>query len=311
MTPIEPLLYFGSAEIAVPTLEALAAHHRVCAVCTQPDRPSGRKQRLTPSPVKRKAMELGLPIIDPAKIGEARDRLRALAPALAIVFAYGQYLPPSIFNLPTLGSINLHPSLLPRYRGASPIQSALADGLVRSGLSILRVSERMDAGDLLLQEPLDIHPEDTCASLSERFAARAATLILEALELLQQNRATWSPQEEALATECRKLSKSDGEVDWFRPARCIANAVRAYYPWPGVFFQLPGTGPVKILRSRVVAGDAPPGLLLPPTEEGPVVATGQEALCLLEVQPPGKTPMSGHDFLNGHPLPPGCRLPSP
>lgn len=306
---IEPLIYFGTAAIAVPALQAIARHYRVAAVCTQPDRPSGRKRVMTASPVKLCAQELGLPVIDPEKIGDAKAELLALRPSLAVVFAYGQYLPKSIFALPTQGSINLHPSRLPCYRGASPIQSALADGLDRSALSVLRVSERMDAGDLLLQRDFVIHPDDSCRSLGERVAALSADVILDALRLIREDSAHWTPQDDALATECRKLEKGDGAVDWNRRAVELANAVRAYDPWPGVFFSLPGVGNVKILRARAEKVGGTPGTVITALPDGPLVTAGEGSLCLLEVQPPGKKPMNGSDFLHGYRFMPGLRLP--
>jgi len=309
---IERIVYFGTAEIAVPALEALRAEPgcEVVAVCTQPDRPSGRKRRLTPSPVKVKAEELNLPVLDPEQISEARAELERLDPDLAVVFAYGQYMPESVFDLPTYGSVNFHPSLLPAYRGASPIQSAIADGCTESGLTVLRVSKRMDAGDLLMQRVVSIGGEDTAETMRRRFADLAAELVPDMLRGLREGTLRAEPQDEEEATECGRLQKSDGEVDWTAPARETSNKVRAYQPWPGVFFPLGDAGNVKILRVRVEAATGTPGEVLEAEGEGPLVACGRNAVRLLEVQPPGKKSMSGRDFLNGHRLRPGDRFSS-
>lgn len=307
MPTIEKLVYFGTAPIAVPALRALHAQPgcEVVAVCTQPDRPSGRKRRLTPSAVKVCAQELGLTVLDPEKISEAKAALAALSPDLAVVFAYGQYLPRSVFELPLHGSINFHPSLLPKYRGASPIQSALLDGVVESGLSVLQVSERMDAGDLLMQVPLRIAPEDDSEQLHQRFAMLAAAQVPELLEGLRTGRLTPTPQAEVLATECGRISKQDGGIQWHEPAGKIYNRIRAYQPWPGTYFPWEGEGNLKVLQARVEAGQGSPGCLLEAAGDGPLVACGELALRLLRVQPPGKNAMDGRSFLNGYPLKPG------
>jgi methionyl-tRNA formyltransferase len=312
MTRIEKIIYFGTAPIAVPALEALHAQADcgVVAVCTQPDRPSGRKRKLSPSAVKVCAQALGIPVFDPEKISEAKSALADLAPDLAVVFAYGQYLPKSVFNLPVHGSINFHPSLLPKYRGASPIQSALLDGVVDSGLSVIKVSERMDAGDLLWQTSLQIKPEDNSETLHERFAALAADLVPSLLKGLREGRLPGRPQDETLATECGKISKLDGAIDWTEPAETILNRIRAYQPWPGCYFPLGEKGNLKVLHAVVEEGDAVPGMLLDVSGDGPLVACGRQALRLLRVQPPGKNAMDGKSFLNGHPLFLGSKFPS-
>lgn len=310
---IERLVYFGTAPIAVPALEALAAlpDVQVVAVCTQPDRTSGRKRKLTPSPVKEVALRLGLPVFDPEKIGDAEEALRVLEPDLGMVFAYGQYLPSRIFDLPTLGSVNFHPSRLPEYRGASPIQSAIADGHTESALSLIQVGKQMDAGDIWWQEDVTIGPEDTSALMHDRFGALAGERVPELLQGLRNGTLERRPQEEALATECGKISKQDGAVDWTLPAEVLWNRVRAYDPWPGVFVPFGEAGNLKLLSVQLEdASGAVPGEVLSVEKSGPVVACGEGSLRFLRVQPPGKKPMSGGDFLNGHPLTPGDILAS-
>lgn len=311
MPPLKNIVYFGTAPIAVPTMEALANHpgFKLRGVCTQPDRPAGRKRVLTPSPVKHRAMELGLPVFTPEKVGTAAEDLMGLDPDIFVVFAYGQYIPRKVFDAPPLGSINLHPSLLPAYRGASPIQSALADGLGETGLSIIRVGEVMDAGDVLLQRGVPIAPEDNAATLTETFARLGGEMILEALFSLRDGPAVWTPQDPAAVTECHKLQKTDGAVDWRLPARVLHNHARAYILWPGLYFPLDDKGAnLKIIETRVESASGRPGEVLDTGKAGPLVACGSGALRLTRVQPPGKQPMGGGDFLNGHALPPGTIL---
>jgi methionyl-tRNA formyltransferase len=310
MMVVERILFMGTAEIAVPSLAALheAPDFTVCGVCTQPDRPSGRRRVLTASPVKQKAQELGLPVLTPDRVGSCCDALAALRPDLMVVFAYGQYLPKTVCELPSAGAINLHPSMLPKYRGASPIQSAIANGDTETGLSVIRVGEKMDAGDILLQVPVTIGPEETSAELHDRFAALSAEVIVKAARSIRDGTAVWRAQKDEEATECRKLEKEDGRMDWSMPARVLYSRVRAYQPWPGTFTELDGKGPLKILSARVEPGAGAPGEVLDVSGGGPLVACGEEALRLLRVQPPGKAAMDGRAFLNGHSVPVGCTL---
>ena len=296
---INKILYFGTAPIAVPALEALHAlpDCQVLAVCTQPDRPSGRKRKLTPSAVKVCAQSLGLPVFDPEKISEVKTDLADLDPDLAVVFAYGQYLPASVFDLAVHGSINFHPSLLPKYRGASPIQSALIDGVTESGVSVLRVGKKMDAGDLLYQHPLQFTSEDTSETLHERFAELAAELVPGLIQGLRADSLKSVPQNESLATDCGKISKEDGLINWSEPAEKICCRIRAYQPWPGAYFPLSDKGNLKVLKAVVETGKGTPGELLDIKGSGPLIACGDGALRLLIVQPPGKKPMDGKSFL--------------
>ena len=311
-TPLERLVYFGTAPIAVPALTALHRDpgSRVVAVCTQPDRPGGRKRKLQPSAVKVEAERLGLSVLDPEHIRDARGALEERRPDLGVVFAYGQYMPPSIFDLPRLGCVNFHPSLLPLYRGASPIQSAIADGRAETGLSVIRVGKEMDAGDILLQERIAIRDEDTGASLHDRFAALAAEWVPELLARFRDDRLDWTPQDPDRVVECGRLTKADGAVDWRLPARTLWNRLRAYQPWPGLFFATGDGSRIKIQWARVESRAGAPGEILEAGGDGPLIACGEEALRLLRLQPPGKTPMSGRAFLNGHPMRPGQRLPA-
>lgn len=305
------IIYMATAEIAAPVLQALHDHpdHEVVLVVSQPDRPQGRKRKILPSPVKALALELDLPVITPEKIGAAKDELAALEPDASVVFAYGQYIPSSITTLPRLGSVNLHPSLLPTYRGAAPIQWAIADGLEETGISVIRLAKKMDAGDIICQRRVTIDPDDTNASLSERMSVEAGSIIIEGLTNIADPDFEPTPQDDEAATEARKLEKADRELDWHRPAAELRNWIRACKPWPGSVMPW-GEGEdafdLKIHRVEVVdlaedgmeSGEAPGTVLF--REEGPVVICGDGlGLRLVDVQPPGKKPMAAEDFVRG------------
>jgi len=308
------ILFMGSGAIAEPTLERLLLlpDDEVVAVVTQPDRPRGRKLKVGACPVKEFAELHGVPVLDPEKVGAdaSVSEIEALAPDLIVVAAYGQYIKPSILRLPPLEAINLHPSLLPLYRGASPIQMAVADGQTQTGVSIIYMSEDMDAGDIILQEAVTIHPDDTAASLRPVLGKLGAELIVRAIELIRRGEANRTPQIAENATYAKKMSKEDGRIDWAMSAKGIRNRVRGFAPWPGTFCQY-GAEPgktIKVLTASVEQGGGAPGELLDVSTQGPLVATGDMALRLLRVQPEGKKPMSGGDFANGYTLTRGERL---
>ena len=305
------VIFFGSAAIGFQTLEALlgSSQDELVGVVTQPDRPSGRKQKLTPCPVKTFALEHSLPVFSPEKVGssESFQTLEKLNADLFVVVAYGQYIPQSILALPPLGSINLHPSLLPKYRGAAPIQWALANGDAVTGVSILYVSEKMDAGDILCQCEVPIGSEDTAVTMEPILAQAGADLLLEAVEQIRFGTVSASPQDEASVTEVRKLSKEDGRLDWHLPARILNNHIRGFISWPGCFCET-ATGRIKIFRAEVESGCGIPGEVLDVSGSGPLVATSEGALRLLEVQPAGKRAMDGAAYLRGYPLHSGDQL---
>ena len=304
------IVFFGSAPIGFPVLEVLRASYadEVVAVVTQPDRLAGRKRQLTACPVKIVAQKNSLPVFSPEKVKDCLDDLAVLQPDLFVVVAYGQYIPPSVLALPSFGAINLHPSLLPRYRGASPIQWALANGDSITGVTILYVSEKMDAGDIILQRTLPIDADDTAETLEPKLAAAGAALLMEAVELIRRGTAVRYPQDDAAATEVRKLVKDDGRIDWTLPATAIRNRIRGFTPWPGCFCELPGDVRLKVLMAAVEDRTGPPGKVLDATGNGLLVATGDGALRLLCVQPAGKCAMDGAAFIRGYPLPTGCFL---
>ncbi len=305
------ILFFGSAAIGFQTLETLLASSQdeLVGVVTQPDRPAGRKKKLTPCPVKTFAQERGIPVFSPEKVGasESFQTLEKLNADLFVVVAYGQYIPQSVLALPPSGSINLHPSLLPKYRGASPIQWALADGEPVTGVTILYVSEKMDAGDILSQREVPIGPEDNALTMEPILARAGAELLMEAVEKIRSGTVSATPQDDALATEVRKLTKEDGRLDWSLSARTLNNHIRGFIAWPGCYCEAP-SGRVKVLSAQIEPGSGVPGEILDGSGDGPLVATGEGALRLLKVQPAGKRAMDGAAYLRGYPLQPGDRL---
>lgn len=309
------VVFFGSAPIGFPLLDALLASPAddVVAVVTQPDRPVGRKLKMTACPVKDVALSKGLNVLCPEKVGSSESiaALKELEADLFVVVAYGQYIPSAVLELPVNGSINMHPSLLPKYRGASPIQWAIANGDEITGVTILYVSEKMDAGDMVLQTEVPIRPEDNAATMESALAQEGAALLMEAIEQIRSGTVSAQPQDDAEATEVRKLTKADGRIDWNLPAFVLNNRIRAFVCWPGCFCEAParsGMQRIRVLAARVEDGAGRPGEVLEAAGEGPLVATRQGALRLLRIQPAGKNVMDGSAYLRGYPLEPGCHL---
>ena len=304
------IVFFGSAPIGFPLLDALLSStaDEVAAVVTQPDRPAGRKQQLTACPVKIFAQERGLPVLSPEKVKDSLPELTALKADLFVVVAYGQYIPPSVLALPKHEAINFHPSLLPKYRGASPIQWSVANGDTVTGATILYVSDKMDAGDIILQREVTIGPDDTSATLEPVLAAAGASLLMEAIEHIRQGTVRRQPQDDAAATEVRKLSKEDGRLDWTLSATVLRNRIRGFAPWPGCFCEMPDGNRLKVLSAAVEDRSGPPGEILEAAGAGLLVAAGEGALRLLEVQPAGKCAMDGSSYLRGYSPVPGVRL---
>ncbi len=299
------IIFMGSAELACPCLEALARlpSHEVVAVVTQPDRPKGRDLKLSPPPVKVTAEKLGIAVQQPPsmKAPSAQEALRVLRPDLIAVVAYGQILPRAVLDLPSRGCINIHTSLLPRWRGASPIQHAILRGDPETGVTTMYLDEKMDTGDIILQRVEPIRPDDTSGVLHDRLAQIGAQLLVETVMLESPPR---RPQDHSQASYTKKLSKEDGRVDWTKSALEIERMVRAFNPWPGAH-TFAGDLMLKILCSGFVPDvSAPPGTVLP----GFVVATGKGGLRIVELQPAGKRRMSAEEFLRGRQLAPGLVL---
>ncbi|MBI2876864.1 MAG: methionyl-tRNA formyltransferase [Candidatus Tectomicrobia bacterium] len=306
------LIFMGTSSFALPSLQALAAAgHEIVAVVTQPDKPQGRGQRLAPPPIKELAESLGLPVLQPVKIREegAIQTLRELAPELAVVVAYGQLLPNTVLTLPARGCINLHASLLPKYRGAGPIAWALLNGEEETGVTSMLIEEALDSGPILLQERVPIHEEDTAGSLHDRLAEIGARLLVKTVEGVGQGRLRPQPQDHEKATYAPKLQKSDGRIDWSRPGRQIYNQIRGLDPWPGAYTSLKEEG-LKIWSARPGAGvlEREAGAVISVEDAGILVQTGEGALLLRELQPESRRRMTAKEFLAGHPLSPGARL---
>lgn len=294
------VVFMGSPEFALPTLRALAGHYPIAGVVTQPDRPAGRGKWMTPPPVKLLAEELGLPVMQPERLKapEAMEQLRQWSPDLIVVAAFGQILRPDVLDLPKFGCINVHASLLPRWRGAAPIQAALLSGDDQTGVTILRMDAGVDTGPLLGQREEPILAEDYAGSLSQRLARLGAELLIETLPGYLSGEIQPRPQDDSQATYAPMLKKEDGILDFTLPAVELARRVRAFNPWPGAFFYQEGQ-PLKVYRAMVIEQiKTEPGKRL--IYEGqPAMGTAQGLLVLVEVQPAGKKSMPGEAFLRG------------
>jgi methionyl-tRNA formyltransferase len=300
------IVFMGTPAFAVASLEALAAEHTLVGVVTQPDRPAGRGRQIAEPEVKAAARRLGLPVIQPRRLREAEalEQLRAWAPDLIVVAAFGQILRPEVLDLPPHGSLNVHASLLPRFRGAAPIAAAILAGDMQTGITIMRMDVGLDTGPILAQAPLAILPNDTRQSLTDRLAQLGADLLVDVIPPYLTGTLKPMPQEEAGVVVAPQLKKEDGRLDFARPAVHLERQVRAFTPWPGAFALWPdpaGGAPrlIKVLRAEALPDvGSPPGLVVD-TARGPAVASGSGALLLLEVQPPGKRPMAAADFARG------------
>lgn len=293
------IVFIGSPDFAVPTLEALAARYPVVGVATQPDRPAGRGRPLVLPPVKLAAQALGIPILQPEKLRapEAMEQLRAWAPDVIVVAAFGQILRPDVLDLPKFGCINVHASLLPRGRGAAPIQACILAGDAETGVTLMKMDPGVDTGPILSQRALPIAPNDTTGSLSVKLAELGAELLIETLPAYLRGEIKLQPQDDLLASYAPMLKKEDGRLDFAHPAEELARHVRAFNPWPGAFMLWHG-GPLKIHRAHAFAAKAESGKRL--IHQGlPAVGTAEGLLILDEVQPAGKKSMPGKAFLAG------------
>src|SRR5450755_2311495 len=294
------VVFLGTPAFAVPTLEALlAAGHEVICVVTQPDRPRGRGRQLSASPVKEAALRHALPVYQPERVRrpEAVQHLAALAPDAMVVVGYGQIIPQSIIDLPPHGIINVHGSLLPKYRGAGPIQWAIANGETRTGVTTMRIDAGLDTGDMLLKAETDIGPDETAIELNARLATAGAALLVQTLASIGS--IVPEKQDPAQATYAPLLKKEDGLIGWHRPAQAIHNRVRGFQPWPGAYTRFRGRQ-LHIWKSRVVAQDT-----REPVEAGRLllhplrVVCGEGALELIEVQLEGRNRIPAEAFTNG------------
>lgn len=320
------LVYLGSGDIGLPTLTALLAdpRHEVLAVVTQPDRPVGRHQETSrPPAVKTLARAHDRPVLQPERLRRepaAVEALRDFGADVFVVFAYGQILPKAVLDLPRLGCLNIHASLLPRWRGAAPIHAAVAAGDAATGLTIMWMDEGLDTGDILLPgPPMPIRPDESTGALHDRLAEAAPGPLREALDLLADGRAPRTPQDPARATYAPKLDRASGRIDWTRGPLALERHLRAMDPWPGAWTTLPtaaGVSPrqLKVFRGAVPADaepGGPPGTVIGADARGLLVACGEAgggALLLTDVQLEGKRRLPAGDFLRGHPVSPGTVL---
>ena len=295
------IVFIGTGEIGVPTLRALLdSEHEVVAVVTQPDKRVGREQRIEPPPIKKEIAKTRIPILQPARIKDqkATEEIRDFAPDVIVVVAYGQILPRDVLEISRLACLNLHGSLLPRWRGAAPIQAAIATGDCETGITVMYMDEGLDTGDILLQRSVEILPNDTGGSLHDRLARIAPEALLESLRLVAAGNAPRIPQDNARATYAPKLKREHGQIDWSESAEAIERKIRAYNPWPGVFMKVDRQN-LKVFSASVVDLNGQPGEVLR-SDKDLIVATGKGALSLAEVQLEGKRRMSAAEFLRGH-----------
>ncbi len=306
------LVFAGTPAFAVPALrELVAAGYPPVTVYTQPDRPAGRGRKARPSPVKLAALDYGLPVEQPASLRDpaARERLAGLRPDLMIVAAYGLILPQSVLDLPRLGCVNIHASLLPRWRGAAPIQRAILAGDTETGVCLMRMEAGLDTGPVLACATTPIHAEDTGGTLHDRLADIGAGLLIGSLPDLLEGKLRAQPQDHDAATYASKVSKAEALLDWRKPARQLQRQVAAFNPWPVAHTRWHGE-PLRIWRATVIceSADAAPGTVLAAGRGGIDVATGEGCLRLLELQLPGGRVLAAEAFLRGHSLKPGERL---
>jgi methionyl-tRNA formyltransferase len=307
------LVFCGTPEFAVPTLRALVeSRFQVALVVTQPDKPKGRGLELTASPVRRAGEMMGIPVIQPEKIKQNdnfRAQLSAITPQAIVVVGYGKIIPPWMINLPPLGNINLHASLLPRYRGAAPIQWAIASGETVTGVTTMRIDAGLDTGDILLQKEVPIAPEDTAETLSPRLAPLGADLVVETLRGFEAGSIHPEPQDHSKATLAPLLTKEDGVIDFTRSASEICNRLRGFQPWPGAYTTLRGKQ-LRVHAAHVAeaARGFEPGQLAVKDDRLLVGAGKNTALELLELQLEGKKRSTGPDFVHGYRLRQGERL---
>lgn len=297
------VLFWGTPAFALPTLRALEEEgHEVVGVVTQPDRPAGRGRGVAMSPVKEAALGMGVPVLQPerARGEEFLEALRALAPEISVVIAFGQILRPEVLELPPRGSVNVHASLLPELRGAAPIQWAILRGHALSGVTIMRMEAGLDSGPMILKVEEPIRPDESATELAARLSEIGAEALVEALALMEDGSATETVQDHALATYAPKVDRELARIDWSHPAEEVARWIRGMDDVPGAWSPLGSRGPVKLFRPCVEAGSGSPGEVLEADpREGVVIACGTGAVRVREAQPPGKRRMAAGDWVRG------------
>ncbi len=306
------IVFMGTPEFAVPSLEKLVQDgYEVVCVVTQPDRPKGRGRKLKPPPVKEVALRYEIPVVQPERLSE-KEFLNILVqkePELIVVVAYGQILPKSILEIPKFGAINVHPSLLPKYRGAAPIQWTIMNDEPVTGVTIIKMTEKMDAGPILLQKEVSILPDETAGSLHDRLARLGADLLLEAIDKILSGSIKEVPQDETKATYAPKIDKSLSKIDWNRSAKDISAKIRALDPWPGAVSTVKDRE-LKLFSSSVIDSSykGVPGRIYSVENEGVVIEGGEGLVLVREVQAPGRKRLKAKEFLKGFPLKEGDRF---
>jgi len=306
------IIFMGTPDFAVPALRLLLdGPDKVVAVVTQPDRPKGRGKKLSPPPVKIVAEQAGIPVLQPTKIRteEFAQTLSSYQPDLIVVAAYGRILPATILELPRLGCINIHGSLLPRHRGAAPIQWALIRGDEQAGISIMQMDVGMDTGDILLPAAISVAKDETAGTLFGKLADLGGTTLMQALDLLRQNKLIPSRQDHSLATAAPPLNKEDGCLDWNKPAGELHCLIRGLDPWPAAYSFIDGQR-FRLFSPEVIhkKSPQPAGTLILADSQGLLIATADDCLLIKELQPEGKKRMTVEAYLCGHPLAPGLQL---
>lgn len=312
------IIFMGTPDLAATVFEKLIeSDHNILAAVTQPDRPVGRGKKIKYSPVKELALEHNIPVLQPIKARE-EDFIKELEnynPDLIVVVAYGQILPESILNLPKYGCINVHTSLLPKYRGASPIQWAIMNGDEKTGVTIMHMEASLDTGDIIIQEEVIIDKKETAATLHDKLAICGGNLLLEAIKLLEEGRAPRIKQDDSKATYVKTIDKSEGSIDFSEPAQVIERKIRGLNPWPSAYTFLKGQNlkvwEAQVLRedeARLSSKEAIPGQIIDVSDKGLIVKTGDGYLNLLEIQLAGKKRMKVADFLRGNKVEVGTEL---
>jgi methionyl-tRNA formyltransferase len=307
------IVFFGTPQFAVPTLQRLLdSIHTVAGVVTQPDRPSGRGQRVTDAPVKALAVERHIPVMQPERLKppDVAEAMRAWQPDLGVVAAYGRIIPEHLLAVPRLGMINVHASLLPRYRGAAPVHRAVIDGEDETGVTIMRVVKALDAGPMLTTVRRPIGPDETSDEVERDLARLGAHLLVSATDALAAGRGEETPQDDHAATYAHRLTKEDGVIDWTWPAARLHDQIRGLHPWPHAFTFLHGRRFILIRSAAEAAGPEGPegGTILDADGDRLVVAAGSGQLHVIQIQAEGKRPMGAREFLAGHRLIPGDRF---
>jgi methionyl-tRNA formyltransferase len=306
------IIFMGTPEFSVPSLMALHENgHDVRMVVSQPDRPKGRGRKITPAPVKLAALSYGDNVIQPASIKTAdfADRIEQIKPDLLVVIAFGHILPENLLKLPRLGAVNIHASLLPKYRGPAPIHWAIINGEKETGVCSMLMDKGQDTGDILLSAIEPIRPDDTAGTLYDRLSHKSAHVLIDTLDAFAADKIRPTPQDHSLATDAPRLSKNDGRIDWSKAAESLEPFIRGVTPWPGAF-TFYGDIRLKIFKARPIRPEIakPPGTVVKGFPDELRVATGRGALCIEEIQGPSGKRLLIKDFLRGYHLPPGAVL---